>query len=815
MNTPFTQAAASPLGQACLRTRTLPFSLALLPLWMAFAFAPPSAQAQRAATELSQPVAQTFEIAAGPLPDTLAAFARQAGISLVYSAAQLEGLQSAGLNGRYGVVDGLGVLLSGSGYRAVQVQGGIRIEADPAASASMLAPVLVTGAQVDEATGPLNGYAATRSATATKTDTLILETPQSISIVGAEEIETTKAQTLVEALGYVAGVAIKVGPNRIADEMIVRGFEASAYNGSMYRDGTKYTVNVYNGQQELYGLERIELLKGASSVLYGATGPGGIINTVTKRPTTETLRELNVEYGSFDRKQVSGDFGGSLAKDGELSYRATFLQRDSKTSVDYIDDDRTFLAGGLTWRPSARTSLTLLADYQKDKTAENLGLPSKGTVYSTQYGRIPTNRYTGTPGYDKYKLERYTVGYLFEHAVNDKVTVRQNVRYYDFHGDLPLTLTYNLAADERTSTTRYAMDRTDASKAIVADTSMQFKLGEGVVKHTAIVGVDYSRMKHITTRDQRRAQQFDYFTPDYSVPVGEVYRTQGTTTDRSNRLGFYAQEQMKIADRLVILLGGRYDTVDLKGESTISSSRTDETNSAFTGRAGLVYLFDNGVAPYFSYSESFEPLSGTDRTGARFEPVTGEQYEVGIRYQPENSDFMFSAAVYQLKRQNLTVSDPIDSSYDVQLGEVRSRGLELEARGRISRNTSVIAAYAYTDARTTKASPLYPEEEGVRTGQVPYHQFSLWGDYDFRDLGLPGLKAGVGMRYLSSTNFLYGVGEVPAYTLFDAMISYETGPWRFAVNANNIADKQYVAVCQSACFYGEGRRIIGSASYRW
>jgi iron complex outermembrane receptor protein len=788
----------------------------LAPLTLAFALAlgtPALAAAQAGDAYANRSV--SFSIAAQPLGQALNELARQAGLQLLFAPALVAGKNAPAVSGNLTPRDAAQRLLSGSGLQAVP-EGGAIVVKPSSTDAQTLAPVTVSG-YLQTATGPLDGYVATVSATATKTDTPLIETPQSISIVGAQEIEVIKAQDLNEALGYVAGVGRKSGQTRLSDELLVRGFEVSAYTGSMYRDGSKYSVNVYNGQQEPYGLERVELLKGASSVLYGASGPGGIVNTVTKRPTTETLRELNLEYGSFDRKQMSGDFGGALTDDGVWSYRATFLARDSKTATDYIDDDRRFLAGGLSWRPSARTSLTLLADYQKDETAENLGLPAKGTVYSTRYGRIPLSRYTGTPGYDSYEAERYAAGWLFEHAFNDTMTLRNNVRYYDFRSTFPETLTYNLGSDERTSTTRYALDRSDDSQAVVADSSLQFKLGEGMFKHTAIVGVDYTRMKHQTARDQRRAQPFDYFDPDYSFPVGGVYRTQGKSTDRNRRLGFYAQDQLKIADRLVVLLGGRYDEVVYNSHDNVGVSQSidDEKSRAFTGRGGLVYLFDNGLAPFLSYSESFEPESGTDRTGGRFKPVTGEQYEAGLRYQPPGSDFMLSAALYQLKRKNVSVSDPVDPSYNIQVGEVRSRGFELEARGRIGRNTNVIAAYAYTDARTTKASPLAPDEEGMRVGQVPYHQFSLWTDYSFGDFGLAGLKVGAGLRFVDTTHFLYGTGKVPAYTLYDAMVSYSTGPWRFALNASNLTDKRYVAVCQSACFYGEPRRIIGSVSYRW
>lgn len=759
--------------------------------------------------------ARYYDIPAGPLTAALNRYGRESGLMLSFSTEQTNGLQSKGIQGRYTAQDGLQALLAGTGFEAaVRPSGGYVLRPG---STQQLAPVEVVGAH-ETATGPLYGYAATRSATGTKTDTALIETPQSISIVGAEEIEMLKPQNLQDALGYVAGVNRSEGLDRTSDTLIVRGFQLDG-NGNQYRDGTKYTVNIFNGQQEPYGLERIEVLKGASSVLYGAAAPGGIINTISKRPPAAALRELNVETGSFDRKQVSGDFGGPLDEEGVWSYRLTFLGRDADTFIDHIPDRRAYVAPALTWRPSAATSLTLLADYQKDRTGYVYGLPESGTILPNPNGRIPRERFTGEPGYDKFDLERYSVGYLFEHAFNDQVKLRNSLRYMHASNEYRSVWISGLQDDGRTTAYRGAAPRWDRSSGVVSDTSLQYQLRTGPVEHTFLAGLDYSVAHHESERYQRELGNIDIYNPVYGSPIGGI-ETQNPYSWKSDtkRLGLYLQDQMKIADRWVVLLGGRQDWVRFDSGNFFTGEKTadNEKNKAFTGRAGLVYLAPNGLAPFLSYSESFEPTEGNDRSGGRFKPTTGQQYEAGLRYQPPGSHTMVSAAVYQITRKNVLVADPSDPSmtYSIQAGEVRSRGFELEVRSALTRDINLIAAYAYTDARTTQASPLQPEQEGMRTPGVPYNQLSLWADYSFGSLGLPGLKAGAGMRYVGSTRSQTNA-EVPAFTLFDAMISYSTGPWRFALNGTNLADKTYIGNCTYGCFYGEPRRVIGTVSYRW
>jgi iron complex outermembrane receptor protein len=443
-----------------------------------------------------------------------------------------------------------------------------------------------------------------------------------------------------------------------------------------------------------------------------------------------------------------------------------------------------------------------------------------GTVQPSVNGRISRRFFPGEPGYDKFNLTRYSVGYLFEHSFNEQLKLRHNVRYFNARNQYNNASIWGLASDQRTTTSRGGQDRWDRSSATTADTSLQYQTSHDKVQHTVVAGFDFSVTHHETERYNRSGKPIDLYTPVYGVPLGPAVPAGNSSVTKTQRMGVYLQDQIKFDDRWVLLLGGRYDKMRydenafFTGETWIDNEKT----SAFTKRAGLVYLADGGFAPFLSYSESYEPTEGSDREGRRFKPTTGKQIEAGVRWQPQDSETLLSAAVYQLTRENLTVSDPFDPDYAIQHGRVRSRGVELEARTRIGRHTGVIAAYAYTDARTVRASPLQPEQNGMRSIGVPAHQLSLWADYDFGAHGLPGLQVGAGMRYLGSAKGMaYGSRvNVPSFTLFDAMVAYRTGPWRFALNVSNLADKTYVGTCAMyGCFFGEPRKVIATATYRW
>ena len=699
-----------------------------------------------------------------------------------------------------------GLVFSGAACAADTAQ-----TAQPVPEATL--PLISLKADEESASGPVQGYVATRSATGTRTDTPLLETPQSITVIGAQQIETLKPQNITDAMAYSVGAMRLPYVERTGDNLLSRGFVIPM----SFRDGNRYQVNSFDGQQEVYGLERIEVLKGAASILYGAAQPGGVLNTVSKRPTTETMRELTVDIGSFQRRQVAGDFAGALSADGAWSYRLTGLKRDSGTSTNYVPDNRNYLAPALKWQPNGATSLTLLSEYQRDHTAYGgNGLPKAGTALPNINGPLPRDLFAGEPGYDHYRIERYSYGYLLEHAF-DKLKLNHSLRRYRMDMDwAAISVTGNFFADQRTIA-RYPEERDEHSSRLDSNTSLQYDWQAAGVAHKTLVGVDYAASKLSSGRYTRAIAPLDLYAPVYGATPGPRTPAYGWISN-VKQLGLYVQDQMKFADKWVLLLGGRQDRVretecDYFDPASCYIDR--ERSKAFTGRAGVVYLAGNGVAPFASFSQSFLPTSGVDRLRNRFKPTRGEQFEAGVRYQPPGSALMLSATTYQLTQTDVLSTDPVDIRFQVQQGEVRSRGVELEAKGRVGRNTQILGAYTYTDAHVTKASPLYPEQVGLRSNNVPYNQFSLWGDYSFGDFGLAGLKLGAGVRYVDETASQRHSVRPPAFTTADMMVSYSTGPWRLALNVSNLNDKHYVVSCQNDCFYGEPRKVTGSLSYRW
>lgn len=469
----------------------------LLSLALATAFGSVSFWSTEAVAQATgQEAAQVFDI---HVPDQALASAinelsRQTGTQMFAAGELVAGLSSRAVNGRLTSEQALRELLAGTSLEAIRMNNGGFAIRRPAVSGATLPTVNVTDSET--AAGPVQGYVARRSSTGTKTDTPILETPQSITVIGAQEIETLKSQSLQDALGYAAGVTRAEGLDRTSDSLYLCGFRTTG----MYRDGSLFTANIYDGRQEPYGLERIELLKGASSVIFGSVSPGGVVNTVSKRPTTEKIRELNIDVGSFGRRQVSGDFAGALDDEGKWSYRLVALKRDSDSFIDRVPDDRTYVAPSLKWQPDANTSLTLLAEVQKDRTTYVYGLPAYGTLLPNINGQIPRNRFIGEAGRDKFDLDRYSIGYLFEHAFSEKLKLRNSMRYYNAKSSYFSTDGWGLSADQRSVVERYYQPRWDRSSAFVTDTSLQYQLDQGRVKHTMLVGFDYALPKHETER---------------------------------------------------------------------------------------------------------------------------------------------------------------------------------------------------------------------------------------------------------------------------------------------------------------------------
>jgi iron complex outermembrane receptor protein len=681
-----------------------------------------------------------------------------------------------------------------------------------------LNPVTVEG-QGEDASGPVDGYVATESTTGSKTDTPIIETPQSISVITADQMDAQAAGSLGESFRYTPGItAEQWGTDMRGYGIKIRGFDAN--DNSFYKDGLQLQGTNYVSFMTLdtYGAERLELLRGPASVLYGQNGPGGLINYVSKRPTAEPHYEVEAGAGSFDRFEGRFDFSGPITEDGALQYRAIGLARDSDTQIDYVEADRIFFAPSLTWE-GEDTTLTLLAHYQRDDAGWGTQfLPASGTVLDNSNGEIPVSRFVGEPDFDKYQLDQVAVGYQLEHRFNDVFTVRQNARYAYIHNDSELVygVGLNPADPQQRLLSRVGDESESELESVAVDNQAQATFDTGPIAHTALLGVDFQYYDFGDRGASRSVADLDIFDPDYGADLGPAVPYEDSD-HMQRQIGIYAQEQAKLFDKLVVVLGGRYDFAKSESKDEVFNTESETKDSAFTGRAGLVYLFDNGLAPYASYSESFMPQIGTDAAGNPFKPEEGRQYEVGLKYQPTGWNSFVTVSLFDLVKQNVLTPDPADPvNSQVQTGEIRSRGIELEGVASFDSGLDVTVAYTFLDAEITKSN--VDGEQGNRPERTAKHSASLWADYTIPEGDFAGLGAGAGVRYIGPT---FGDNlealELPGYILFDASVHYDWNNFKFALNGSNLADKAYVASCygETSCFYGERRAVIGTVTYSW
>lgn len=550
-----------------------------------------------------------------------------------------------------------------------------------------LGEININAAAPENPTGPVNGKVALRNTSATKTNAAITETPQSLSVVTADEMRDRKSDTLADALSYTPGFTSQPSSfNRTSDRFRIRGFDVESATGGSLRDGLRLQNNSYDGVQEPFGLERVEVIRGAASVLYGQLSPGGFVNGVSKRPTEAPLHELGLQYGNHDRKQLTADFSGPLGDSETLSYRLTMLKRDSDTQQDYINDDKTYIAPALTWRPNEDTSLTLLSFYQKSDTRFSAPLPYQ-LVKGVGNGPFTIGRhdFIGEPDYDDMNGEMSAIGYEFEHRFDEHTRISNKLRYYEADVKWKYLQVRTGAPVNTAATTgllaRQYSDRHERSRALASDTNVETRWNIGGVENTFLVGADTYDASYDSHNFRGNAPSINIGDYNYGQPVvvdKDPSRDRGSQID-TLQTGIYLQDQIKFDDHWLLLLGGRHDWADQDQRAFATGQKLDQSNEATTWRAGLVYQADNGLAPYISYSESFFPVAVAEAPGQKFDPTEGKQYEIGIRYQPPGSNTLLSAAVYELTQENVVKRD-LAGENPQQIGEQRSRGLELEAK---------------------------------------------------------------------------------------------------------------------------------------
>ena len=608
------------------------------------------------------------------------------------------------------------------------------------AQATVLEKIVVESDQTNPV-GPDDDYAAKNTTTGSKTDTPLVEIPQSVSVVTRKELDDRQPAQLEDALSYTAGVVSSPwGIDDRFDECLIRGFDLCT--STLYRDGLSQRLIGFSGFKiELYGMQRVEVLKGPASVLYGENDVGGLINAVTKRPPSEPLYEGYVSYGSFNTVESGIDIGGPIDEAGVWSYRLTGLYRDGSTQTDYTQNDRIYLAPALTWQPDAQTSLTILANYQWDKLSPIYSVPVPGM---NEYVGPDVSRsfFTGAPGFDRFDANHGSIGYQFSHEFDEHWTVRQNLRYAQQDTDYRQLYFGNAAGDPAVLPDGHTIARTaftvdETATIFNVDNQAEYDATFGLVENKILVGLDYNRWNVDGQNGFGAGPDLDMLAPDYSIPVDmpAIYSDLEQTV---GQIGLYAQNQARIADRVLLSFGGRQAWVDNRSDDRLAGSTTRQDDSSFVGQAGVGYLFDNGITPYASYAESFVVNLGHTGTGEFFVPSEGKQYEAGIKYEPSFFPGYVTAALFDLTKTNVLTTDPVDPNFQVQTGEIRVRGIELEAKAGTDFGLSFTAAYTYLDATITQDND---GNVGNRPSLVPSNTASLWANYEFGESTLLKVSA--------------------------------------------------------------------------
>ena len=658
-------------------------------------------------------------------------------------------------------------------------------------------------------------YVAEGSRTATKTDAPLVETPQSVSVVTRDEIDLLNFIDVQQAVRYSAGVVGEnYGPDLRFDFLTVRGFIPV-----QYIDGLQAPVSatISNIGVDLYGFQSLDILKGPAAVLYGSSPPGGIYNLVSRRPDKAYGGEIQAKYGDDDFKQIAGTVTGTVLPG--VSARFTGLYRDRDSQTDFVSQDRLYLAPAVSFELGPRTTLTVLGFYQHDRVDGDTNgfLPVLGVLQPNPVGRVPRSINLGEPDYNYYNRDEFSVGYELTHRLTDDITLTQNLRYGNYDENQRIVYPTSLAADDRTVGRSNFPDK-DFAHQLAVDTRAEGRFVTGPVRHDVLLGVDYRNYREQAAFGFGAASSIDLFDPVYGAapivtpPINIVYSNQ-----RLEQTGLYFQDQAHLGG--FILTGtGRQDWTTTTSYGTATSTSRDQDH--FSYRVGGAYVFPTGIAPYVSYATSFQPQVGAERTGRAFTPSEGDQVEGGVKYDGRGLGrdvrLLATAAAYELHQTNVVTPDPANSLFNVQTGEARVRGVELELITRIRDTISVNASYTYADAEVTKSNVAGQVGAGL-FGQ-PRHKASLFADYTVHRGPAAGLGFGAGVRYVGNSPgslpgpfnpVVYRTGEA---TLADAVVRYDWGRWRLAVNVSNLLDKRYAGRCTGpvGCFFAQGRQTIAT-----
>lgn len=679
----------------------------------------------------------------------------------------------------------------------------------PIAEESDSLRIVVTGDSED-------GYLVPAASTATRTDTPLRDIPQSIQVIPRQVIEDQQATSIEAVLNNSASVTFLGDVDSQGLNFAVRGFD----DAPLLRDGFRLIGFAGSGSAtspEVTNLERVEVLKGPASVLFGQAEPGGLVNLVSKQPLSEPYYNLQLQGGNREISP-SVDLSGPLSEDGRVLYRLNALYRHEDSVRDYDSTfDRFFVAPTVSWAISNSTDLSVNLEYIDDNDPADFGTVLSGDGDTV----IPDDRVINNPD-DTIAKEYLSVGYTFAHRFSDNWQLRNRFSFisdeFDYSViDLPFFF------DDTTGTlTRGFVDRDSDDDFYSLYTSLQGEFNTGSIEHTLLFGVDVSRTEGLSITRFSPTPEFttflDVFNPDYSTPQpdSESIPIAFGSDIKTNRLGIYVQDQIDLLDNLILAAGLRYDTVDRESTNLLTNLETDQFDDAVTPRIGLVYQPTEPISLYANYAQSFNPNGGTDAQGEAFDPQEGEGFEVGVRAELIENRLAATLAYFNITKSNVLVADPDVPFASIATGKQRSQGIDFDIIGEILPGWNIVASYAYIDAEITEDTTT--DIVGNRLIGIPEHSASLWTTYQIQSGELEGLGFGLGFNFVDerqgdlANNF-----AVDSYFTTNAAVFYRQDNWRLGLNIDNLFDINYIASVDGFNFRqvmpGDPLTVRASVSY--
>ncbi|MEC4562496.1 TonB-dependent siderophore receptor [Pseudomonas inefficax] len=645
----------------------------------------------------------------------------------------------------------------------------------------------ITGsADSERADGPVEGYKASRSASATRTDTALHETPQSVSVVPKDVLQDTGATRLQDGLDYAGGVgrANNFGGQGLTT-FTVRGFTT----GEFYRNG--FPINRgYPNAPDANTVERLEVIRGPASSLYGRGDPGGTFNVVSKQPLPESKVTLGSQFDDQGMHRATLDATGPLNQDGSLAYRLNLLGEGGESFRDDVESERYDVAPVLSWQVNDSTKIVFEGDFMRNNHPLDRGL----TRYPTQAGSASRDTYVWEKGSDNLLHNDNNMAQVrFEHLLNDSWTLGGGFQYLDGSLKGNAVEATSAPADGRTLQRNFNYRKLEWT-----DRDWQLNLtghfDTGAFSHTLLTGVEYENYHYSSIiRRSTAPYTIDIYNPILGQPRPELAAIPTTwDSEKLETWAYFIQDQVALTERLKALAGVRFERFEHDYDDKRPANRDfSKGENGVTPRFGLIYDLTDTVAVYANTARSFKPNSGASLQGSGFDPEKGKSYELGVKWEAPDRQLSVDAAIYHIVKENVLTRDPADPNYNLAAGEVRSRGLDINIAGNLTPEWRVIGGYAYVDAEVTKDNRL---PTGTRLANIPRNSFSLLNTYEFQDGLAKGLGLGVGVKYVDDRNgqteaVTYNMDQ---YTVVDLLAFYKVNDnIRLNLDLKNLFNKEY------------------------